>query len=52
MVHYSHGAVRPDCITLVHGEKHLLVNVGAILQEFPPARMTAKPIDFRLMSKD
>lgn len=52
MVHYSNGAVRPDRITLVHWEKHLFVSVRAILQELPPACMTAKPIDFRLMSKD
>lgn len=28
------------------------MNVGAILQELAPASMTAKPIDFRLMSQD
>lgn len=34
------------------GKKNLFVNVGAILQNLHPACMTAKTIDFRLMSKD
>lgn len=53
LVHSNHGALRFDCITLLHwGKKNLFVNVGVTLQNLPPQCLTVKPTDFRLLGKE